>query len=59
MENEELNPEDFVAKYSDEFPLYVRVSKGYYGNSERTSVSEGDTFHIHFIKNAKVRNNYS
>lgn len=54
IEKDELNPEHFVSKYRDELPLHVRVSKGFYGNSERTSVSEGDSFNIHFIKNTKV-----
>ncbi len=53
-----MKPEDFAAKYSDEFPLHVRVSKGFYGTSERTSVSEGDSFNIHFIKKTKVRQIY-
>lgn len=54
IETEELNPEQFLSKHRDVLPLQVRVSKGYYGNSDRTSVSEGDTFNIHFIKNTKV-----
>ena len=54
IESEELNPERFLSKHRDALPLHVRVSKGFYGNSERTSVSEGDTFNIHFIKNYKV-----
>ena len=58
IENDELNLESFVSKYREEFPLQVRVSKGFYGNSERTSVSEGDTFNIHFIKNTKVSDDH-
>jgi hypothetical protein len=54
IENEDLNPADFLAKYRDSLPLHVRVSKGFYGNSDKTSVSEGDTFNIHFVKNTKV-----
>ncbi len=55
IEKEEYTPDKFVKKFSDKLPLHVRVSKGYYGSSESTSVSEGDTFNIHFIKNTKVR----
>ena len=54
IENDELKPEEFVTKFREEFPLHVRVCKGYYGTSNRTSVSEGDSFNIHFIKNTKV-----
>ena len=54
IEKEEYTPGEFVKKYSERFPLHVRVSKGFYGNSETTSVSEGDTFNIHFIKKTKV-----
>jgi len=54
IEKEDYTPGEFVKKYSERFPLHVRVSKGFYGNSETTSVSEGDTFNIHFIKKTKV-----
>lgn len=54
LDSEELAPSNFVKKYQDEFPLKVRVCKGFYGHSERTSVSEGDSFNIHFVKHTKV-----
>ena len=54
LDSEELAPSQFVKKYQDEFPLKVRVCKGFYGHSERTSVSEGDSFNIHFVKHTKV-----
>ena len=41
-------------KYQEQFPLPVRVCKGFYGSSDRTSVSEGDAFNIHFVKRSKV-----
>ena len=41
-------------KYQEQFPLPVRVCKGFYGSSDRTSVSEGDAFNIHFVKKSKV-----
>ena len=54
IEKKEYTPEKFVAKYGDQLPLHVRVSKGFYGNTESTSVSDGETFNIHFIKKTKV-----
>lgn len=45
---------EVVENYKDQFPLRVRVSRGYYGPSELTSVSEGDTYTLHFVKHAKV-----
>ena len=54
IDSEELDPSTFVKKHQEEFPLKVRVCKGFYGHSERTSVSEGDTFNIHFVKHTKV-----
>ena len=54
LDADELTLVEFVSKYRQEFPLRVRVCKGFYGQSERTSVSEGDSFNIHFVKNSKV-----
>ena len=54
LDMEELSLEAFVTKYQDDLPLHVRVCKGFYGHSERTSVSEGDKFNIHFIKKSQV-----
>ncbi|XP_064390464.1 uncharacterized protein LOC135338305 [Halichondria panicea] len=54
IDSEELNPSSFVNKHQDKFPLKIRVCKGFYGHSDRTSVSEGDTFNIHFVKHTKV-----
>ena len=54
IDAEELSLDTFIQKYQDDLPLHVRVCKGFYGQSERTSVSEGDTFNVHFIKKAQV-----
>ena len=54
IDAEELSLSSFIKKYQDDLPLHVRVCKGFYGQSERTSVSEGDTFNVHFIKKAQV-----
>ena len=51
---EELSILELHDRHKDDFPLIVRVSKGFYGMDERSSVSEGDIFHIHFVKQEKV-----
>ena len=53
--SDELSLPEFVKRYKNEFPVRVRVCKGFYGATNRTSVSEGDMFNIHFLKNTKVR----
>ena len=53
--SEKLNPKELVSKYYKEFPLQVRVSRDFYGNTNQTSISEGDKFSIHFIKKTEVR----
>ena len=54
INSEELTLSQLVEKYQESFPLFVRVCKGFYGSSDRTSVSEGDSFNIHFVKKSKV-----
>lgn len=54
IDSEELTLKQLVDKYQEQFPLPVRVCKGFYGSSDRTSVSEGDAFNIHFVKRSKV-----
>ena len=51
---EELSLLQLVEKHQDLLPLCVHVCKGFYGSSERFSVSEGDIYNIHFVKKAKV-----
>ena len=52
--SDEMSLGDFVSKYQDEFPVRVRVSRGYYGTSDKWSISEGEYFNVHFIKYTKV-----
>lgn len=54
MSSDELSLSEFVDRYKDNFPVRIRVSKGFYGNSNLTSISEGDMFNVHFLKNTKV-----
>ena len=48
--NEKLSLSKFLSLYHKEFPIQVRVCKGYCGPSEDTSISEGDRFNVHFVK---------
>ena len=43
-----------AANYKKDLPLQVVVTKGFYGADERTSISDGDMFNIHFFKHTKV-----
>ena len=45
---------EFVKKYSQSFPLHIKVLKGYCGPSSRLTISTSDTYNIHFIKHTKV-----
>ena len=47
---EKLSLSKFLSLYHKEFPIQVRVCKGYCGPSEDTSISEGDRFNVHFVK---------
>lgn len=44
----------FSARHREDLPVQVVVTKGYYGPDERTSISDGDMFNIHFFKQAKI-----
>ena len=52
--NEKLSLSKFVSLYHKEFPIQVRVCKGFCGPSEDTSISEGDRFNVHFVKHTKI-----
>ena len=45
---------EFVKKYSQSFPLHIKVLRGYCGPSSRLTISTSDTYNIHFIKHTKV-----
>ena len=45
---------EFVSKYKSEFPVQIRVSKGFYGTTDKWSISEGEIFTIHFVKYTKT-----
>ena len=44
----------FVEKHREDLPVHVIITKGYYGPDERTSISDGDMFSIHFFKQTKI-----
>ena len=50
----EMTLGEFVSKHQHEFPVRVRVSRGFYGTTDRWSISEGELFNIHFVKYTKV-----
>ena len=63
-DSSEMSLAKFAEKHKKELPVQVVVTKGFYGADERTSISEGDMFNIHFFKQTKVvkisdSNNYS
>ena len=52
--SKEMSLGEFVCKHQQEFPVRVRVSRGFYGTTDRWSISEGELFNIHFVKYTKV-----
>lgn len=44
----------FSEHHKEDLPLQVVVTKGYYGPDERTSISDGDMFNVHFFKQTKI-----
>lgn len=52
--SDELELGEFVNRYKSEFPVQVRVAKGYYGTTDKWSISEGELFTIHFVKYTKT-----
>ena len=52
--SDEMTLGEFVNKHKDDFPVRVRVSRGFYGTSDKWSISEGEYFNIHFVKYTKV-----
>ena len=54
QDSENMTLAEFIDRHKKSLPVQVMVTKGYYGACERTSISEGDTFSIHFFKQTKV-----
>ena len=50
----EMSLSVFSENHKKDLPVQVVVTKGFYGADERTSISEGDMFNIHFFKQTKV-----
>ena len=51
---ERLSLSEFGTKYAKALPLRITVCGGFYGQSDRTTLSGGEMFNIHFIKHTKV-----
>lgn len=52
--SDKLSLSQFLAKYHQDFPIPIRVCKGYCGPNEDLSISEGDRFNVHFVKYTTV-----
>ena len=48
--SEKFTLPQFLGRYHQEFPIRVRVCKGFCGLDEDTSISDGDQFNVHFLK---------
>jgi len=54
-DEERLTLSELVAKYSQSFPLRVRVMKGFFGQQgEENAIASGEEYSIHFVKHTKV-----
>ena len=50
-EEERLTLSELIARYSQSFPLRVRVVKGFYGDQgEQNAIASGEVYNIHFVK---------
>ena len=49
-----LTLSEFGMKYAKALPLRITVCDGFYGQSDRTTLSGGEIFNIHFMKHTKV-----
>lgn len=54
QDSKSMSLNEFIEKHKKSLPVQVVVTKGYYGACERTSISDGDTFSIHFFKQTRV-----
>jgi hypothetical protein len=52
--SEEMSLGIFVNRHKDEFPVRVKVSRGYYGTTDNWCISEGEYLNIHFVKYTNV-----
>ena len=54
VDSDSMSLQQLVDKYQHEFPLYVEVSAGYFGETEKDTFSEGDRLNVHFAKQTTV-----
>lgn len=53
-QSQEMSLGELVDQHKNEFPVRARVSRGFYGTTDKWSISEGEHFNIHFVKYTKV-----
>lgn len=51
---EGISLRELVKRYSQSFPLRIRVLRGYCGQTSRLTISTQDVYNIHFMKHTKV-----
>lgn len=49
-----LSLQELVEKYSQSFPLQIKVVHGYSGQTHQLTLSSGDYYNIHFVKHQEV-----
>ena len=50
-EDERLTLSELISRYSQSFPLRVRVVKGFFGDQgEQNAIASGEMYNIHFVK---------
>ena len=53
-ESTPLHLQELVEKYSDIFPLQIKVLHGYSGQTSQLTISSGDYYNVHFVKHQEV-----
>ena len=49
-----LSLQELVNKYSQSFPLQIKVLHGYSGQTSQLTISSGDYYNVHFVKHQEV-----
>ena len=52
--SEAMSLEELVSRYTDKFPLRMRIVKGFCGSTLRTTIATTETYDVHFVKKTKV-----
>ena len=54
---EELTLAKFIKIYGTSLPHKVKICKGFYGVTDKTAVTIGDIYNVHYLKKTKVSGN--